>query len=925
MTFQMRRSGLIHGATLVLFGLALDACTCRSVGSNQQLIGVPLPEDGGPSAQGVVQIAPQALDFGNVLIHTQASLPITLTNSSSGPTTLTFSAMQGADASLFTFSKLPSMTLAPGQVETLTVTFAPIQLSATASTASFGISECQGCTGVAITLTGQSVATGLSITPDPLDFGFLPVGSAAVTKTIQLSNVANQPIQLLKTPVLGAGSPAQAFALGASAPKFPFTLAPGQSQTVPVTFTAPRPAAYTNTLTFYSNDPQAGQVAVPLTGVGGGPQIQCLPTSLAFAQVAVGSPVTQQVLCTNAGQAVPGDPAATLQISALTVPDDPSFTAHFDQPPPVGGLTSGQSVLIDVVYAPPAAQTDSGHLHIANNDTQLPDEVVPLTGTALSLAPCDSLIAPAGGLVFGEVQEGQSLELQLSIVNQGATDCLVDGLNLSAATPSAFTLPSGPVVSQILGFAGNPQGTPSSLTVPVKFAPQQAGMFSGAVDFTISNPSKPQITVPVTGESGPSCLVINPSSVDFGTVNLNTTTNAWCSSLSRNIELINTCTTDLHATAITIATGTGSPQFVISGQPASYPALIPAGGVPLTFQVTFQPDSAGAMYGMASVTLQESPQGPYLVPLQGNAQATGQETDNFAVGTAPPEVDLLFVMDNDDDTTQYPDLVKNALPAFWAAMPADIDLHMALTDDDYCTAAGADHGSFEPCPNCQYTTNPADGTTTTVFTSQNANAEAEIAGLIPHPSWNCASAGGDEHMFDGFYLALQPNILTGVNAGFLRPNAYLAILEIDDDAEDDLSPTLGSVQAYYDFLVGVKGDAALVSYSYVNQGLSSIPGGQNARVSQLVQMTGGVESDMSTNTWITDLVGLWTAATGLGQSIFPLNGQPVATSVVVTVDGVAVPAANWTYNAVSNAIDFVPATAPTAGQTVSVTYTVACN
>ena len=319
------------------------------------------------------------------------------------------------------------------------------------------------------------------------------------------------------------------------------------------------------------------------------------------------------------------------------------------------------------------------------------------------------------------------------------------------------------------------------------------------------------------------------------------------------------------------------------------------------------------------------------MPLKGDAEPNGQETDTFTVQSTPPEVDLLFVMDNDDDTDQYPSIVVPAMPAFFAAMPANIDLHMALTDDDYCADPGADHGSFEPCANCQYTSNPSDATTTTVFTSQNPKAQAEVTALIPHPSWNCAGAGGDEHMFDGFYLALQPAMLAGPNAGFLRPNAYLAILEIDDDAEDDLSPSLATVQGYYDFLVGLKGNASMVSYSYVNQGLSSIPGGQNARVSQLVQMSGGVESDLSTNTWITDLIGLWTAATGLDQTIFPLNGQPVPSTVVVSVGGATVPATNaagatvWTYNAVTNAINFAGSAAPASGAAVTVTYTTACN
>ncbi|HUB07050.1 MAG TPA: choice-of-anchor D domain-containing protein [Myxococcales bacterium] len=909
------------GTLLLLFGISINGCNC---GKASDLIGIPADAGSGAAS---LYVTPTSLDFGSVVVHTLATLPITLTNFSTSPIDVSFTALQGPNAALFTLGTSGGLTLASGQQATLNVNFTPVQASTAPLTASFSIDAGGGST--AITLTGTAVATGLSIAPNPLAFGFLPVDKS-LTKTLQLSNVGNQPITVSAI-TLDPATPAAAFAFASGSPQAPLSLAPGKSATLSVVFTPPSLAVFSGGITLTSNDSGSPKVVVPLTGTGGGPQIQCTPTNLAFGQAAVGIPLTMPLLCSNVGQDVPNDPASTLQIGALTVPDDPAFTAKFDKAPPAAGLPSGQSVQIDVTYTPQVAGQDSGHLHIASNDSQTPDEVVPLTGTGLSLPPCDSVIAPAGGLNFGVVATGQSLQLPFAVINEGVGNCLVQGLALSGATSSAFTLPNGPVASTILGFPGNAQGTPTSLTIPVQFSPQQAGTFAGAVDFTISNPGQPQISVPLSGQSGPSCLVVNPTSVDFGTVNLDSATNTWCSSLKRNVELINTCTTDIHVAGISIGAGTTTtPEFVISGQPASYPAAIPAGGAPIVFQVAFQPTAQGAATGAVAVTLEESPQGPYLVPLKGDAEPSGQEVDTFTVQTSPPQVDLLFVTDNDDDLEQDENIVA-ILPQFFAAMPANIDLHMAVTDTDFCSAPGADQGHFEPCANCQFAANPGDGTLTTVFTSQNPQAQAEVTSLIPHPAWNCASAGVDEHMFDGWYMALQPALLSGANAGFLRPNAYLAILEIDGDAEDDQSTDLGTVQAYYDFLVGVKGDPALVSYSYVNQGLSSLPGGANARVSQLVQMTGGVESDTTTSTWITDLIGLWTAATGLDQAIFPLNGQPVPTSVVVTVNGVQVPAtsasgaAQWSYNAVSNAVDFSPGSVPSPGQTVTVTYTPACN
>jgi hypothetical protein len=902
-----------EGAKTAVFTLSTDSADVPTITLTLQGQGVKLD----------VQIVPEALDFGQVVIHTQSSKSLTLTNSSAAPVTLTLSAVQGNDSALFSVGTLAQATLPAGQTETLDVTYAPTTVTTAPSTAFFTVTECAGCTALPISLRGQPVDTGLSVTPNPLDFGFVPLGPAVV-KSITLANVANRDIHFLTAPLLDTGHPAAVFSI-AGGPAFPLTLAPGTSQTVPISF-APGTTlgAFTGSITFFSDDPQASQVAVPLTGTGGGPQIQCLPGSLVFGQVAVGAPATLQVLCTNVGQDVPGNPASALQLTGLTVSGDPAFTARFDSTLPPGGLTSGQSALIDVVYAPQQAQSDQGNLHIASSDGQTPDTVVPLSGTALNLPPCDFAIAPTGGLSFGVVQTGKSLTLPFAIQNLGNGDCLVDGLNLAPGSDPSFSLPGGPIPSQVLSYPNNPQGAPSALTVSVQFAPEQSGTFAGSVGFTISYPTQPQQTVALTGQSGPTCLVITPTTIDFGVVNVNPTTSAWCSSLKRNVQLVNTCAFDLHVASITVGTGTGTtPEFAISGQPASYPYDLPSGSS-TSFQVAFHPDSAGVKQGTAAVTTQEAPTGPYEVVLQGNAQANGQETDTFNVQTSQPEVDLLWVIDNDDDITQDQLVAQNLSTFFQAAATADVDFHMAVTDTDTCSAPSADQGSFEPCSHCYNQTSP----NALIITSQDSDPQGELAGLIQINNYACTSAPQDEQIFEAMYQALQPALLAGHNAGFLRDNAFLAVLAIDGDAEDDLSPQ--SLQAYYDALVGVKGDPALVSFNYVNQGLSQFGGGPTARVSQLVSLTNGVEADTTTTVWDSVLNGLWASAAAAAYR-YPLNGQPVATSITVDIDGTPYPAVGshgneqWSYDATTNSIVFAPLAAPAAGSTVTVTYTVTCS
>jgi hypothetical protein len=74
------------------------------------------------------------------------------------------------------------------------------------------------------------------------------------------------------------------------------------------------------------------------------------------------------------------------------------------------------------------------------------------------------------------------------------------------------------------------------------------------------------------------------------------------------------------------------------------------------------------------------------------------------------------------------------------------------------------------------------------------------------------SGSGQEELLNPVYLALTPPMSTGHNAGFYRPDAYLAVVFITD-AEDQSARTTPSMtpQFLYNFLVQLKlGDASKV-------------------------------------------------------------------------------------------------------------------
>ena len=52
---------------------------------------------------------------------------------------------------------------------------------------------------------------------------------------------------------------------------------------------------------------------------------------------------------------------------------------------------------------------------------------------------------------------------------------------------------------------------------------------------------------------------------------------------------------------------------------------------------------------------------------------------------------------------------------------------------------------------------------------------------------NCNGFGPDEQFFEATYEALSPALLNGYNKPFYRPDAFLAVITVNNDSEDDNS------------------------------------------------------------------------------------------------------------------------------------------
>jgi hypothetical protein len=195
---------------------------------------------------------------------------------------------------------------------------------------------------------------------------------------------------------------------------------------------------------------------------------------------------------------------------------------------------------------------------------------------------------------------------------------------------------------------------------------------------------------------------------------------------------------------------------------------------------------------------------------------------------------------------------------------------------------------------------------------------------IPPQLGACARIDGPDHFFDAIAEAFSPAALAGHNAGFIRQGAFLEVVVVNGNFDDDgishgtggpYQTTLAQVTS---LVQGLQPDPTRVSVSLVDWA----PGATGGRlIDELVQATGGVEinTNSAAQNWEGALPDFFTE--GVGS--FHLSSMPASPArMTVEVNGVVTPI--WTYDSSLNDIVFPAADLPAPGSTIAVTYDVGC-
>lgn len=184
-----------------------------------------------------------------------------------------------------------------------------------------------------------------------------------------------------------------------------------------------------------------------------------------------------------------------------------------------------------------------------------------------------------------------------------------------------------------------------------------------------------------------------------------------------------------------------------------------------------------------------SPNSPKLVPQQTAKPERVRDSSDVTL-SFQRSVDILFVIDDSGSMDIHQRNLKNNIDLFTKGMNTNqtLDYHIGVltsTMDD----------SWGPKPPGYGSKGELNGVTKYV-TKLTPNRDVELKkNLVPG-----SDGSGTEYFFTPVQAALTPPLINGINNGFFRPDAYLAIIFVTD--ADDQSRL--SADDFYKFLLGLK-------------------------------------------------------------------------------------------------------------------------
>lgn len=476
-----------QAATLTVTYAPTDANTdlgCLNLASNDPAnpsVSLGLSGTGANPAVPAIALSPGSLSFGAVTVGSSATLPAQVQDTGTAPLTVSAITPCAGTSAEFTWSPPAPFTVAAGGSTTLSVTYAPTAASGDSGCLTIASDDPVRPT-VNLTVSGNGAAAAapaIAFSPPTLDFGTVTIGNT-LQRTAQVQNAGTATLTVSSVAACsGAGTE---FTWDVAAP---FSVAPGQSAPVTVTYTPVDTDFHSVCLAFTSNDPANPVANLGLTAQGAAtpvPAIALSPPSLDFMAVEVGnsSTLTSQV------QDVGG---ATLTVSAIAACNGTSaeFTWSPQAPFTVG---AGQAQALAVTYAPTDPGADNGCLALTTDDPLNPTVNLALAGSGTTTPAFPAIALDPASIDFGTVTIAGTATRTTQVRNTGTVPLDVLGIAACAGTsPEYGWSPPAP-------FSVAP-GQAATLTVT--YSPVDSGTDTGCLAVASNDPSNASVDLQLRG------------------------------------------------------------------------------------------------------------------------------------------------------------------------------------------------------------------------------------------------------------------------------------------------------------------------------------------------------------------------------------------------------------------------------------------
>lgn len=342
---------------------------------------------------------PLALDFGALATGRSRTQSVVLDNT--GAAACSVSGLTITGSSEFTLMTPPAtpLTIAPAASQTLQVSYAPANAGTDQGVLAI-LSDDAVEPRIEVQLTGRRLEAGecdLTVQPDPIAFGVVPLGSSRQIG-VQITNNGATSCTINSTKMSASSSPDFAVASGLTLP----IILGGRSATIQVAYSPLRAGPQTGTLEIYTgllgNNPP---ITVAVTGAASGPRLCINPNPVVFGTHPQGTGVSRMLSLTSCG-------TDAVVITAMSFAAPTSAEYSFASPPGLPmTIPAGSTTMIDLRYRGVDAGRDDGILRIGSNDTIDPTQDVQLvaaTGTA-----CGDVIGKICGLDGSGPVEGATV------------------------------------------------------------------------------------------------------------------------------------------------------------------------------------------------------------------------------------------------------------------------------------------------------------------------------------------------------------------------------------------------------------------------------------------------------------------------------------------------------------------------------------